>query len=109
MTNDLQTSLFDRQPDPCRRKSRGDRESAAAFRSADREAQRERILTMIRERGDTGLTLDEIAERMGVDANRISGRLTELTHAGQIQWNGERRQTRTGCLAKVHVAGSGLH
>lgn len=97
----MQLSLIDLNHDPCRRKSRGDRESAAAFRSADREGQRERILTMIRESAH-GLMLDEIAERMGIDANRISGRFTELKTRGEIEWTGEYRETRTGCRAKVY-------
>jgi hypothetical protein len=98
-----QTSFLNLQPDPCARKHGGDRESAEAFRSVNRETQRELIYDTLMILSDrlSGATLDEIAAYLDLAPNQISGRITELHLASRIAWNGQRRLTRTGCPAKV--------
>lgn len=86
--------------DPCRRKHGGDVESNAAFESRDRVRQREQVLHLIAARPE-GATVDELAALLDVDSNAISGRFTELKTSGEIAWAGEKRRTRSGCLAKV--------
>lgn len=92
--------------DPCRRKHGGDVESNAAFESGDRVRQREQVLHLIAARPG-GATVDELAARLDVDSNAISGRFTELKAGGEIAWTGQRRRTRSGCTAKVYAAKEG--
>ena len=68
-----------------------------------KQRDRDEVLGLIRQAGPLGATLDEIAVRLGVGCNRVSGRLTELRKAGAIQDSGERRKTRTGSWARVYL------
>lgn len=64
--------------DVCRRKHKGNPESAAAFSPTQAMRDRDRVYAFIQARGETGATLDETAEAFGVGLNRISGRFTDL-------------------------------
>jgi predicted ArsR family transcriptional regulator len=75
--------------------------SIDAHRSRDRAGDRQRILEMIIRQPRT---LDELAAELGVEPNRISGRLTELSKAGLIARTGQTRKTRTGAAAAVWAA-----
>ena len=100
----IQQSLFQlrpRDPDICRRKHGGADTSVLAHARVQKERDREFIFSSIQV-ARHGFTLDEMADAMGVDANRISGRFTELRKAGRIYDTGERRKTRTGSLARVY-------
>lgn len=62
------------------------------------------IYRLTARRGSQGLTLDEASEILGVGANCISGRFTELVEAGALFKSGYQRQTRTGKRAAVYLA-----
>lgn len=62
------------------------------------------IYRLTARRGRQGLTLDEACEIMGVAANCISGRFTELVEVGALFKSGYCRQTRMGKRAAVYLA-----
>ena len=53
--------------------------------------------------GERGLTWDECSAQLDLPI-ACSGRFTELFEMGLIVRNGERRRTRAGATATVHVA-----
>jgi predicted transcriptional regulator len=61
------------------------------------------VLELIREAGPTGLTAEEIADRLDTRVNCISGRVSALAASGEIVRAG-RRKTRSGMSAYVNVA-----
>jgi predicted transcriptional regulator len=83
---------------------KGNPESTEAFQSIkDRlTAQQNRVLKAIRE-SESGLTVDEIALKLGATPNEISGRASELKRDGKIMKQGT-RLTRRGHAAAVLVA-----
>ncbi|MEI7850640.1 MAG: hypothetical protein WCH86_02295 [Kiritimatiellales bacterium] len=87
----MQTDLFD----PCKRKHGGNAQSVAANRKnlQHRAAQRKAVFDAISAAGGDGLTCRELAERMNVGMNCISGRFSELKAAGWIK----KVNVRTGC------------
>jgi hypothetical protein len=75
------------------------REAAEVVAITLRERQ-QRVLDFLRERGDRGATVDEILEALGEwNVNRIAPRVTEMAKLGRIEKTGERRRTRSGCMA----------
>jgi predicted transcriptional regulator len=62
-----------------------------------------KVLGFIRESGKQGMTRDEVAVTWGVDSNRVTGRISELTDAGIILKTDKKRRTRAGKLAAVYV------
>ena len=81
-----QHSLLD-QIDLCANRSRGNPQSQAAHEkivSTKREIH-ERILKLIRARGEYGATSKEVAAAIGKPVNCISGRLSELKMTGQLK------------------------
>lgn len=91
--------------DVCARKHGGNPESQEAFASIrDRLSQRQSVvLKYLRELGDYGATVDQIARNFDTNPNNISGRVTELKIKGLVEKRG-RRRTRSGCMASVIVA-----
>ncbi len=60
----------------------------------------QRVLDVIRARGEKGATADEVLEALGEwNPNRTAPRITELAALGLIEKTGERRRTRSGCMA----------
>jgi len=53
--------------------------------------QRAAVLALYRSRPFTGYTVHEVADKLGVPVNAVSGRLSELKRSGHIEPNGERR------------------
>lgn len=93
------------------RKHGGNEESVAAqaSRKGSAASQRNKVYLEIRASGLRGLTVDDLAEKWGAEANRISGRFTELNRQGIIErreHNGKRitRKTRTGNRSAVWFA-----
>lgn len=86
--------------DICANRHRGDRESIAARERVSVERDRSTVLNLIAG-APNGMTLDEIAVALQRSPNCLSGRVTELRANGLIVASGERRETRTGCKAKV--------
>lgn len=87
-------------PDLCRSHHHGDRESEAAFLSWDKAAWRDRVLKFI-EAAD-GATPDEAAATYGCDVTTVRPRFTELKAQGLIYATGQKRPTKSGCMAKVY-------
>lgn len=103
-----QPSLFDRgSTDITARKHGGNPESAAAHRKiAESKAEsRNRVLAFAVSRGALGITTDEVAEHFNVPPNAVSGRISELKVLGKLIPTDRRRPTRSGCSARVLVAG----
>lgn len=92
------------EADICSRKHKGNEESRGAFEALkDRlPLHRARVLKAIRD-SDGGLTVDEIAQKLGVTPNMVSGRASELKRDGMIRRNGT-RLTRNGNPAAILVA-----
>ena len=65
---------------------------------------RERILTLIRERGALGLTDDEGEALLNMGPQSYTPRRGELVKQGLIVDSGRRRKTESGCPAVVWVA-----
>jgi hypothetical protein len=108
-------SLFDaadpapRLGDVCANRHRGAPGSVAANAIAEphKAASRTEVYTEIRRAGTHGMTVDEIAVKLGKTPNQISPRVTELRSAkyGQlVRSNGRTRTTRTRSPAAVWVA-----
>lgn len=69
----------------------------------------ERILAYAEGRGCRGFTADELADAWGCSHNHVAPRISELSESGYLILNGERRRTRSGCLARVFVARQFAH
>lgn len=91
------------QEDICANKHRGDQESKEANKTVDKERGLLMVVDCTRESGSFGRTLDDMSMILGKPPNAISGRVTEAKRRGLLRWNGNRRPTRTGCLAKVYT------
>lgn len=77
------------------------RQAAEAVAPMLRDRQ-QRVLDAIRSRGSAGATADEVLEALGLwNPNHVAPRVTELAALGLIERTGERRRTRSGCLADV--------
>jgi hypothetical protein len=72
-----------------------------------REIQRERILKFISSQGDEGATCEETEMALGLPHQTCSARITELRKGGRIFNKPDtKRVTSSGCLARVHFAGT---
>jgi predicted ArsR family transcriptional regulator len=60
---------------------------------------RERVLEVLWTKG--GMTADQVAERLRLDALSVRPRVSELLRLGLVRRSGERRRTRLGKLAAV--------
>lgn len=82
-----------RSDDICENRHGGNAESAAAFeRIRDGlPLVRQAVFDFIRERGEHGATVHEVAAHLGKTPNAVSGRLTELKADGWIERTDERR------------------
>jgi hypothetical protein len=63
-----------------------------------------RILAYADLRGRRGFTADEATADFGCSHNHVAPRITEPSDAGELVLTGERRRTRSNCLARVFVA-----
>ena len=79
--------------DICANRHGGASTSVDAFKriKATLPRQRAAVLALVRTRPVTGFTVHEVAERLGVSPNHVSGRLSELKKTGHLVPNGERR------------------
>ena len=80
------------------------REAAHAQVQPTAQQTRARIMAYARQCGSRGLTADEVAVDFDCSHNHNSPRIGELVRAGELIITGRRRQTRSGCLARVFVA-----
>ena len=99
-------AITKREPDICRRKHGGAETSVLADKRVAKANDRRLVLGYIQEAGSYGHTLDEISVLLDRDANRLSGRFTELRKRGQILITETKRKTRTGSWARVYVVAS---
>ena len=76
---------------------------AAAKVTSHTGTQRARVLAMLRERGTSGATDQEIQEALGLPTNSETPRRGELVKAGLVVASGRRRMTRSNCPATVWV------
>lgn len=102
----LASGALDQRADIAAGRHGGNPESEAAnLRAAPHKAaQRQRVLTAIRQAGCWGLTCRELAGRWGVGMNAISGRFSELKRDGVIQRGTDAaggRLVRDGCAVYV--------
>jgi len=65
-------------------------------------------LAAIKETGVSGLTTDELANRLGVDRGSIQPRTSELKLLGLIRDSGQRRRNLNGKRAIVWTAAGGV-
>jgi len=71
----------------------------AAPRAEHAARMRERVLEVLWTKG--GMTADQVAERLRLDALSVRPRVSELLRLGLVRRSGERRRTRLGKLAAV--------
>jgi hypothetical protein len=71
----------------------------AAPRAEDAARLRERVLEVLWKEG--GMTADQVAERLRLDALSVRPRVSELLRLGRVRRSGERRRTRLGKSAAV--------
>jgi hypothetical protein len=71
-----------------------------------RRLNNEKVLAFIREKGDEGATIDEIAVRFATETGTASARIDDLMGMGVISKTPMRRKTRKGKPATVHIFGS---
>ena len=94
--------------DICYTHHRGNPESNAAFQSTHFSDIREACYIFVESKGDYGTTADEaniwFQEQYPNGTSTIAARFSELKNAGRIVWNGKRRKTHTGRMARVMVA-----
>lgn len=72
----------------------------------NRRRNNEKVLAFIRDRGDDGATIDEIAVHFDIVPGTASARIDDLLTLGLISKTPLRRKTRSGRNACVHVFGS---
>jgi len=96
--------LFSNLGDPTANRHGGNELSEEAFRKRPRTNDRNRILAMIAESDEGGMTCDEIAGKLGKTPNQISGRITELLARNQIYKTDDTRLTRNRCRGRVYRA-----
>jgi hypothetical protein len=98
-------SLFSETVDVCANRHKGNPESDAAFRAnSDRLTHMEnKVYEVIRQSGERGLTVDEIAEMFHSTPNCISGRCSALKFKNMVRKAGT-RLTRGGNNAAVLIA-----
>ena len=89
--------------DICLRKHGGAETSVEANKAVRKERDRELIYGHIQAARHYGHTLDELSVLQDRPPNAISGRLTELQAQGKIVHTGRKRQTRSGCSARVYT------
>jgi hypothetical protein len=66
--------------------------------------QRERVYAFIRSRGHTGATGEEVAIALEMRVHSVSGRVSELLRDARVYTDGRKRQTSSGCNARVLLA-----
>jgi len=76
---------------------------AALVASGERRTLQARVLDLIADAGDSGMTLDELCLRRDRQTQSVSPRINELARSGLIKRSGARRPTRTGSPAYAWV------
>lgn len=89
--------------DICSNRHKQNPQSRAANKRVNKEVDRLRVLTIIREQGQA--TSKQIASIMGKDLHKISGRISELKSDAIIEETGAKRD---GC-ALLKIASKQLH
>lgn len=95
--------LAKQEDDICKNRHRGADTSVLANAQANKDQDRAAILGLVKLAGLDGLTLSQACQLLGKDANRISGRFTELVRDGKVRIDG-RRQNPRGNWERVYVA-----
>lgn len=73
----------------------------AAYLAVDGHGQRQVVLDAVAQSGASGLTRNEIAERLGIALSSVCGRVTELLESGDVfQQPGVKRNKRAVVFAK---------
>lgn len=80
--------------DPSERKHKGSETSVAAHRKIEgtKEVTYQKILTLVKARGEFGASSKEIAYALGKQLHAISGRLSEMRAMGKLRDSGLRRE-----------------
>lgn len=83
----------------------GNQESIEAnlIASESKEAVRDRVLRFAKQKGNFGITPDEVAARFHCSHNHVAPRITELKALGELKASDRRRPTRAGATARVLV------
>lgn len=77
--------------------------SLEAETSIDKAALRSLVVRTIAMNGRHGATSDEVEQYLDMSHQTVSARFTEARRLGLIVESGERRETRSGRRAAVHV------
>lgn len=96
-------SIKKQEPGICAGQHGVDETSVEANKTVRKERDRELIYGYIKAARHYGHTLDELSILLDRPPNAISGRLTELQSQGKIVHTGRKRQTRSGCVARVYT------
>ena len=99
----MQDSLFSPDVDPSR--GQANKESAEAHEKikTTKGTDRARVWVLIHESGKVGMTLEQLAWRMGKVPSALSGRLTELAAQGMIWKKDARGTTTSGNSCAIYV------
>ena len=103
MDQSSMSSIKKQEPDICRNRHGGVETSVEADKAVRKERDRELIYGYIKTARHYGQTLDELSVLLDRPPNALSGRITELKAQGKIVYTGRKRQTRSGCLARVYT------
>jgi hypothetical protein len=97
-------SLIDFDADPSKAHNNPESAQAHAKIRPSKKIDRLRIWTLIHESGKVGMTLEQLAWRLGKVPSAISGRLTELSAQGMIRRKEEKGQTTSGNSCSIWIA-----
>ncbi len=78
--------------------------AAAHAKSGSAKTDEALVFEWIRSQGIHGSTCDAAEEQLGLSHQGCSARCNGLERRGLIERSGERRPTRSGCMAFVYVA-----
>mgnify|MGYP000736604460 CR=1 FL=1 len=105
---DTQLRFVERDPDVCRNRHGGNRESKAAHSDVlpSKADTRQQIMDYARHKKGVGVTADEVAAAFGCTHGHVSPRISELCRSGQLVRSTARRKTRAGSTARVLLVSS---
>lgn len=92
-------TLFDRPSYRARARSR----EARDHNRPNAATERERVLSLLRDRGDHGATDQEMQTELQMSGNTQRPRRKELEKAGKVIDSGRTRKTSSGCSATVWI------
>lgn len=100
-----QTDLFNPETDDPSKGHRDENSKAAFSKNEEsRRTDRTRVYVLIHEAGPRGMTLEQIAWRMGKVPSAVSGRVSQLLAKDLIGRKAEKGQTTSGNSCWIYVA-----